>query len=532
MQLGHVQPAIDAVRPAAPPPPRCSLPPPNTLWTQLAALAEDERPLPALLLLGRLYLREGLPREAEANYSRALRLNPYALEAAVALAELAAGKEAVGGNNEQGERPADADAAREDGVEDVYAGGKTATGPGKAPAAADRQWMQQLAAAHLDAARGRHKAALDGFSALDASFPGNLLSLLQRARLELDLEHLPSALLLFTRARQRDPLALADMDALADCLRRRALRSAGRAAPAGSSNQQQLHVLVRELFDVSDAHAEPWLAAAFHAALKGELETALQFCERSLSISSGSAAARSSSSAAAGCTRAHLLRGELLLQLRRPERALSAFLTACRLQTAAVSGRSSTAMDAYTGVVLSYCELCALGAWERFREAVGAARRVVELFPDNAQSYTLLGRVYALRSEHRESARRALRKALTLDPRNLLANFALADLLVAEGSVRAAIERLAPLAELQPEREDVLAKLAHAYVLNRQLAEAMATLHRAHALFPTSVEVARGLERVERLLRGEDPDETLSPSMEQLEGGTDPGDDAGEYLGA
>lgn len=324
------------------------------------------------------------------------------------------------------------------------------------------------------------------------------------------------------------------MDALADCLRRRALRSTGRSASAGgSSNHQQLNALVRELFDVSDAHAEPWLAAAFHAALKGELETALQFCERSLSISAAASGVLTGRASSAGPTRAHLLRGELLLQLRRPERALSAFLTACRLQTAVVvSGRSSTAMDAYTGVVLSYCELCALGAWERFREAVGAARRVVQLFPDNAQSYTLLGRVYALRSEHRESAGRALRKALALDPRNLLANFALADLLVAEGSVRAAIDRLAPLAELQPEREDVLAKLAHAYVLNRQLAEAMATLHRAHALFPASVEIARGLERVEKLLRGEDPDEALSTTMEQLEGGTDAGDDdGGEFLG-
>lgn len=224
------------------------------------------------------------------------------------------------------------------------------------------------------------------------------------------------------------------MDALADCLRRRALRSTGRPA----ASLQQLSALVRELLDVSDAHAEPWLAAAYHAALKGELETALQFCERALSIwSSGPPR-----SLEGGPTRAQLLRGELLLQLRRPERALSAFLTACKLQSnAAVNGRSTAAMDAYTGVVLSYCELCAMGAWERFREAVGAARRVVQLFPDSAQSYTLLGRVYALRPEHREAARRALARALELDPRNLLATFALADLLVAEGSVRAAIDR-------------------------------------------------------------------------------------------
>lgn len=124
---------------------------------QLAALRDDERTLPVLLLLGRLYLREGLALEAEASYARALRLNPYALEAAVALAELAAGREAAaatGSNNEPVAAAAEEESARVDDIEGFYAPDKALD---YAPAKADGKWMAQLVAAHLNAARGRHK---------------------------------------------------------------------------------------------------------------------------------------------------------------------------------------------------------------------------------------------------------------------------------------------------------------------------------------------------------------------------------------
>lgn len=344
-------------------------------------------------------------------------------------------------------------------------------------------------------------ASARSFDALDAVFPNNLHALLHRAKLELDNDLLHQSHLLFQRARQVDALNLELMDAYADVLRR-------------SNARSQLSHVVRELFDVSDVHAEPWLAASYYSSLKGEPETALQFCDRAVGFHRRRASA-------------HLFRGELLLALRRPEHALSAFMTSCKLYRG---------LEAYAGVVSSYCELYSIGV-NRYKEAVTTARSVVKLFPRKAKSYTLLGRVYALRSEHQDGAKRALLKALTLDPRNVAATMALADVMVSDGECRSAIDRLRPLAEHRA-REDVLTKLAHVLVLDKQYVEAMNALHRAQALNPASREVGRALDRVERLLRGEDPDDVeLSTSMDHLDGeGEDEDQDesalveTGEYL--
>ncbi|KAI9895441.1 hypothetical protein PsorP6_019398 [Peronosclerospora sorghi] len=102
-----------------------------------------------------------------------------------------------------------------------------------------------------------------------------------------------------------------------------------------------------------------------------------------------------------------------------------------------------------------------------------------------------------------------------MEPQKLSTNFALVDLLVEDGNLRAAINTLLDLGEHQP-REEVFTKLADVYSMDKLYAEALKHFHQALRLNPDSTEVQHGLERLEKLMRGEDPDE-LGNSMEQME---------------
>ena len=243
---------------------------------------------------------------------------------------------------------------------------------------------------------------------LDRAFPKNLHGLLRKAALEIDQDLLHQAHVTFKRARQVDDLNMTFMDRYANCLRK-------------ENSRINLNNLVQELFKISSTCPESWLAAAYYNDLKGDYETALQFCERVIEKQNRHAPA-------------HLFRGEVLLRMHRPEPALKAFWTSCRL---------TRSLEAYTGIITSYCDLYSMGV-NRYKEAFATAKSVVKLFPKKAQSFVLFGSVLALNPEHREQAQQALQKALAMEPRKLSANFALADLLIEEGNLRGAIDRYGP----------------------------------------------------------------------------------------
>jgi len=79
--------------------------------------------------------------------------------------------------------------------------------------------------------------------------------------------------------------------------------------------------------------------------------------------------------------------------------------------------------------------------------------------------------------------------------------------------------RLQTLGERHP-REEVFTKLAFVCSMDKQYAEALKYFHQALRLIPGSTEALQGLDRLEKLMRGEDPDE-MSNSMEQM-GSEDP----------
>ncbi|OWZ24357.1 Anaphase-promoting complex subunit 7 [Phytophthora megakarya] len=445
----------------------------------------EDRTLSMNLLLGKLYVNEGLQNKAEESYTAALQQNPYALEAALALTELAAAKDASpdafagsdGATKSNDTAQRTGTTARKHEIERFYANVAAPKLANEGLSKTDASWMQILVTAHMNTQRRNYRMAIESLSALNRVFPNNLHCLLRKGSMEVELESLHQAHVTFKRARQVDDLNVSYMDNYANCLRK-------------GSSRTNLNDLVQELFTISSSCAESWLAAAYYNDVKGDYETALQFSERAIAERQRHAPA-------------HLLRGEVLLRVHRPQPALKAFWTACRL---------NRSLEAYTGIITSYCDMFAIGV-HRFNEALATAKSVLKLFPQQAQSFVLLGSVLALKSELRQQARQALQKALTLEPRKLSTNFALADLLVEEDDLRGAIERLLTLGERFP-REEVFTKLAHVYSMDKQYAEALKYFHQALRLNPGSTEAMHGLDRLEKLMRGEDPDEH---SMEQMD---------------
>ncbi|GLD94133.1 hypothetical protein PINS_up002744 [Pythium insidiosum] len=457
----------------------------------LHSVPTAHRSLRLNLLLGRLYRDEGLKTKAEDAYRQALRLNPYALEASVALAELAAARESslASGPSSSSDGVDVADASFWQREMERFASALTAARPSSHE---DAAWLQTLVNAHIHSRRGRYKAAMDCFDALDTLFPNNLHCVLNKGKLEMEQEFYHQAHLLFHRARQLDELNVLLMDVYADCLRRNGARV-------------QLGTLVHDLFESTDRQVQPWLAAAYLNEMKGDYDAALQLCERAILVDRWYAPA-------------HLFRGTLLLHLQRPEHALLSFTTSCKLQKT---------LDAYSGIVMSYCELCLKGL-PKYKEALSTAKTAVKLYPQKAQSYTLLGNVFALRPEHQDQARKAFQRALATEPRKLAAVFGLVDLLLRDCQLSAAIDKLMLVAEQNP-REEVFTKLGDVYTMSKQFGDAMTCYHRALSLQPASAEAARGLERLEKIMRGEDPDE-LNTTMDHMEGDEQEDSmEAGEY---
>ncbi|KAI9921551.1 hypothetical protein PsorP6_000361 [Peronosclerospora sorghi] len=267
----------------------------------------------------------------------ALRQNPYALEAALALTKLAVAEDAcltiAGSDSAHGaERSARFTGSTTSGVsqheiEKFYQTTETIgeIEDSELSPRLDVTWMQTLVTAHLDAERGNYCKALESFKFLDRVFPTNLYCLLHKAALEIGHEQLHQAHATFKRIRQIDDLNISFMDHYAECLRKENLQS--------------------------------WLAAAYYSDMNEDYETALQYCEHSIEERNDH-------------TPAHILRDEMLLRLHCPQPALKAFWTASRL---------TRSLEACTGIITSYCELFAVGV-DRYKEAFAAAKSVVKYF--------------------------------------------------------------------------------------------------------------------------------------------------------
>ncbi|ETV91252.1 hypothetical protein, variant 1 [Aphanomyces invadans] len=348
------------------------------------------------MLVGKLNLMQGFTRKAEAAYLAAIQANPYAVEAALALAEI------TGKNEERKPNPLD-----ESEIVHLY----TELGVNEVIDPTDAAWLQSLVDAHIQLHSHQLEYALESLEDVERVL-GTTQSLhchLHRAKVLMDLERPEQAMAAFVQARKCDANSVLLMDVFALVLKQSGLT-------------MQLNSLVRDLFRISETKPEVWLAAACYSDLKADRPAALQLCDRAIAVDPTYA-------------RSYVFRGYVLLALDRPEYAINSFSHATKLDKT---------IDAYEGMGEGLCGICLKGV-DKYMEAMNVARLALMYMPHSPRAYLLLGSVLSLKPDSRDKARKAFEKALSMRPKLLRAHFGLVDILIAEAKYADAIQRCGPL---------------------------------------------------------------------------------------
>ena len=531
--------------PIAPPPPAGLLDEPLArfkmakchvaLKEHRAALAELEmvparrRTLPITCALARAYRRTGYERAAVACYKECLRMNPATLEATIALADLGASPDEID-DASRSERSAveksdDPDPAR----------GACAS---PSSSSLSRIVASALARGHAALRVRDLESAAGAFGALTARFPEETHALRCVGETAVRRGAFDDARAAYERARDADPHAVAGCDRHAELLYEHfpdpvlptdgshaAIKTAldraseddggftggfgvlsGGFGISSRGASTALSRLARDALESDPTRPEPWVAAALYQVSKGSNVRALDYAQRAIALDDR-------------CVAAHVVRGHVCLRLRKPDASASSFRAARRL--------APGALKPLAGLVAGY--LLTPG---REKEALSAAKEALAMAPNDARAHALLGDVYAKgaaasdasnrggggiarASEWTRRATAAYERSLRIEPNDPGVVLALAEHLRTRGGAegRGEAERvLRAHLEWQGDEGDARARIAARCAMgavladSRRLAEALGEYHAALAMDETGEEARRGMLRVERLMKGQDPD--------------------------
>jgi anaphase-promoting complex subunit 7 len=436
----------------------------------LEEIEVDARTLPIHMLLGKLYTATSRKQLATDSYLAALRLNPYALEAVTALASL---------------------------------------GTDKAPIIAALETSRTTASSHvLEAqfafvakeivliltAKYRHQTtlALQLLQKISADYPDNVFLLLIQAELAILQSNHESAKDLFHRVRSLEPANVTGMDQYANLL--------------GTSRKiNELSDLTDRMLQIDDKSPVSWTCLALYHKYHGRRDdaaNALKFVEKAIALDQKHAFA-------------HYIRGTILFEEHRPEYAAVSFFRSIEIQPTVAT---------YEGLVDSYL------AAGKDREAIAAAKTAYNLAPRDPRTQTLVG--LALAQGSVAPAKRSLMKALQMSPALSRPLFCLVEILRGEKDYEQCIELLHKALEAHSVSsgynsslasvEDICCRIGSIYTSKESYKEAVNAYNRALAANTYCNTAIEALDRLEKLMRGLDPNENSDDIVEDNDTADEP----------
>ncbi|XP_020885792.1 anaphase-promoting complex subunit 7 isoform X2 [Arabidopsis lyrata subsp. lyrata] len=339
-----------------------------------AAIAEMEsvktRSLEMNILMAKLHRNSGYNRGAIAFYKECLRQCPYVLEAVIGLAELGvSAKDIISSFTQTSNRSAKVSLDQIDPT----------------------RWLQRYVEAQCCVASHAYKGALELFAELLQRFPNNLHLLTETAKVEAIIGKNDEAIMRFEKVRSIDPYTTTSMDEYAMLLQIKC-------------DYSRLNKLVHDLLSIDHTRAEVFVALSVLWERK-DARTALSYAEKSIRVDERHIPG-------------YIMKGNLLLQAKRPEAAAIAFRAAQNLRSD---------LRSYQGLVHSYL------AFGKTKEALYTAREAMNAMPQSAKALKLVGDVHASTSSGREKAKKFYESGLRLEPGYLGAALALAELHLMEG---------------------------------------------------------------------------------------------------
>ncbi|KAF7145266.1 hypothetical protein RHSIM_Rhsim04G0218200 [Rhododendron simsii] len=446
---------------------RCDL---LATFYEMEGIPSKSRNLQMNLLMGKLYRNSAQTRAAIACYKESLRHCHYVIEAITALAELGVpAKDIISlfpqTPNRSGRPPFDHIDSSRWLQRYVEAQCCIASNDYKVPLSnASSITLLLLEEIHMHAQSGiLMSGGLELFTELLQRFPNNIHVLLEMAKVEAIIGKNDEAIMNFEKVRSIDPYLVTYMDEYAMLLKIK-------------SDHSKLNKLVHDLLSIDPTRPEVFVALSALWERKDE-RGALSYAEKSIRIDERHIPG-------------HIMKGNLFLSMNRPEAAVVVFRGAQALRPD---------LRSYQGLVRSYLAL------SKIKEALHSAREAMKAMPQSAKALKLVGDVHASNSGGREKAKKFYESALRLEPGYLGAALALAELHVIEGRNGDAVSLLERY--LKDWADDSLhVKLAQVYAATNMLQEALSHFQAALRINPQNEAAKKGLERLEKQMKGVDPD--------------------------
>ncbi|KAL6608215.1 hypothetical protein ACP70R_041278 [Stipagrostis hirtigluma subsp. patula] len=411
---------------------------------EMEGIPSKVRTLKMNLMLGKLYRISRNNRSAAVCYKECLRQCPYVFEAITALAEMGLSSKEFSLLFSQ-----------------VNASNRGGKAPGDSLDA--QRWWNRYVEAQCCVASHDYKGGLDIYQELMQRFPTNVHILLEIAKVEAIIGRNDEAIMNFEKARLIDPNVMTYMDEYAILLK-------------SKSDYTKLNKLVHDMLHIDPARPETCVALAAMWERKDERK-ALTYAEKSLRVDDRHITG-------------YIMKGNLHLSLNRPDLAVTDFRGAQELRAD---------LRSYQGLVRAYLAL------SKCKDALFTAREAMNVMHQSAKALKLVGDVHATSPSGREKARKFYESAIRLEPGFLGAALALADLHVAEGRDKEAILLLERYVH-QWADDSLHIKLAQVFAATNMLSDALSHYQSALRINPQNEAAKKGLERLEKQMKGVDPD--------------------------